>query len=444
MIIIRVGEAMDGKFLDMSLQEVKNQDSLLRGKRLSSHCLQYSSPSHGGWGIVRVGMLVPESVMLFIAPPACGRHGAIAGIQLGFKHRLFYLYLSEVDLVIGEHLELVTQAVAEIMATTAPRPRALTLCISCVDYLLGSDFDSIVKELEAEHGIPVRLSYMNPIAIDGKTPPAPNMQRTIYSFLPKPVAKDKGVNIIGSFVPVTRDSELQEVLARAGWGPLRHIGDYQTLEHFNEMSNSAYNLLIRPEGRLAAAALQEKLGIPFCYAPVAYGLETIAYNYRAIEALLGTALDTEWYRHEALRTIAKARAELGPLRLAVSSTANATPFELSRALTEFGFTVKYIFCDELIAIDEEHLDWMMLHSPDTRVLTNIHPGMPAFRSEVPPVDLAIGLAAGYYCNCKTVPLSLDIQPYGYRGISYLLDCMAEAWETPQDLKALIQKAAIVI
>ena len=36
--------------------------------------LHYSSPGHGDWGVVRIGMLLPESVQLFVCPSACRRH----------------------------------------------------------------------------------------------------------------------------------------------------------------------------------------------------------------------------------------------------------------------------------------------------------------------------------------------------------------------------------
>jgi nitrogenase molybdenum-cofactor synthesis protein NifE len=217
---------MTGDFIDLSLEEARRPDSVLHNKRLTTNCLQYTPPSHGGWGIVRVGMLAPETVMLFIAPPACGRHGAIAGLRLGFKERLFYLYLTETDLVSGTHLETARQAAAEILATVKPRPKALLLCISCVDYLLGSDFEAITAELEAEHGLPVRLSYMNPIAMDGKTPPQLNMQRTIYSFLSQRACHDpqrRSVNLVGNFTPVDGFSELYQVLQRAGCGEVLQL-----------------------------------------------------------------------------------------------------------------------------------------------------------------------------------------------------------------------------
>jgi nitrogenase molybdenum-cofactor synthesis protein NifE len=439
---------MNGEFIDLSLEEARHPDSVLHKKRLTAHCLQYTPPSHGGWGIVRVGMLVPEAVMLFIAPPACGRHGAIAGLQLGFKERLFYLYLSETDLVSGAHLESARQAVAEILTTVKPRPKALLLCISCVDYLLGSDFDAVVAALEAEHGLPVRLSYMNPIAMDGKTPPQLNMQRTIYSFLPQRNCHDPqrhSVNLVGNFTPVDRESEIYEILPRAGYSAVLQLSACKSFDELATLSGSSHNVLIRPEGRLAVEMMREKLGIPFCYVPVAYGLETVFNNYRILEDFLGVTLDTEAYRAEAQAAIRRYCRQLGPLRLAVSAGTNALPFELSRALTEFGFTVAYIFCDELMAADAGHLDWLAENSPETRVLTQIHPGMTDFRVVGHPVDLAIGYTAAYYCQAaRTVPLNMDRQWYGYRGTVGLLQAMVEAWENPRDLQQMIEVAAIVI
>lgn len=43
--------------------------------------LHYTSPGHGGWGIIRVAALIPESYLLFICPSACFRHGALGAIH---------------------------------------------------------------------------------------------------------------------------------------------------------------------------------------------------------------------------------------------------------------------------------------------------------------------------------------------------------------------------
>ena len=59
--------------------------------------LSYSSPAHGGWGMVRVGMSVPESFQIFFSPPACGRHGAVSAVLHKFRNRLAYYFLDEKD-----------------------------------------------------------------------------------------------------------------------------------------------------------------------------------------------------------------------------------------------------------------------------------------------------------------------------------------------------------
>jgi len=122
-------------------------------KIVPSNCLRYCPPSPGGWDITRVGLLVPESVMLLASPACCGRHGAISGIQRGFKNRLFLLQITEVDAVSGDHLTKVRQAGAEILKTAFPQPKALTICVTCIDDLLGSDYAAIARRLEAEYAV---------------------------------------------------------------------------------------------------------------------------------------------------------------------------------------------------------------------------------------------------------------------------------------------------
>ena len=87
--------------------------------------LHYSSPGHGDWGVVRIGMLAPESVQLFICPSACGRHGAIGAMKQGLKDRLFYLYVSQSDIIDG-YDDLIPEAVEEVLEVLEPRPERIT------------------------------------------------------------------------------------------------------------------------------------------------------------------------------------------------------------------------------------------------------------------------------------------------------------------------------
>jgi nitrogenase molybdenum-cofactor synthesis protein NifE len=229
-------------------------------KVLPLNCLKYASPQPGGWCIVRFQLLVPESIVLFVAPSGCGRHGAIAGIHYGYKKRLFNLQVDERDIVTSRHLERIPLAIEEILSDIKVRPKAIFITASCMDDLLGSDYDSIAKHLEIKYGIPVRVGHMDPIAVGGKTPPQLTVQEVAYDFLqPSKEGPVNAVNIIGSVTNIDKRSEFYQVLAEAGLGTCKHIADCKTFEEFQLMSRSAYNLLIKPAGKLAVEQMKKKL-----------------------------------------------------------------------------------------------------------------------------------------------------------------------------------------
>ncbi|MEA1961470.1 MAG: nitrogenase component 1 [Bacillota bacterium] len=436
---------MNSQPYSLAINELGDNDSGTRESILPVSCLHYCPPSVGSWGIIRVGLMVPESVMLFVSPNGCGRHGAIAGKQLGFKKRLFFLHVNEIDLVTGAHVENVYRAVDEIMEQIKPRPKAMLICATCMDDLLGSDYESIAYILERKHGIPIRACHMDPIAMDGKTPPQLTIQRAVYDFLSLAQNKDNAINIIGNFAPVDSGSDLYEIMSAAGIDKVNHVMACAKLEEFYLMSQARLNVLIKPLGRLAAEHMQYKLGIPYCYAPVSYGLESITYNYSILERHLDSKLPIADYLAEAEDTIAYYQAELGHLTVAVGSTANGRPFELSRALIEYGFRVPYIFADDIISIDEEHIEWLKKHAPATRVYTNVHPTMADFLKKGLKVDLAVGMDAGYFCSgARTAVLSLDTQAYGYRAIRTLFSEMLTALNSSQSHREQMYASGMVI
>lgn len=436
---------MNNQPYSLAINELGDNNPTNRDSILPVSCLHYCPPSMGSWGIIRVGLMVPEAVMLFVSPNGCGRHGAIAGKQLGFKKRLFFLHINEIDLVTGQHVENVYQAVDEIMAEIKPRPKAILICATCLDDLLGSDYESIAAILEKKYGIPIRACHMDPIATDTKTPPALTIQRSVYDFLAPTEQKDNAVNIIGNFAPIEADSDFYEIMSAAGIEKVNHVMACTKLEEFQLMSQAKLNVLIKPLGRLAVEHMRKKLGIPYCSAPLAYGLESISNNYNIIENFLDTKLDIAKYRTEAEKTIKYYQNKLGHLTVAVGTTANARPFELSRALIEYGFRVPYIFADDIISIDAEHIEWLKMHAPTTRVYTNVHPTMADFLKKGLKVDLAVGMDAGYFCSgVHTAVLSPDTQAYGYRAIRTLFQEMLAAVNSSQSHREQMYSSGMVI
>ena len=118
---------------------------------LFEESLYYSSPAHGGWGVLKMGQLVPESYQLFVSPAACGRHGALAARMEDRKSRVSYLFLSEDDIVSGGYEDSIIKSAQKLLAHLKRRgkmPKVLMIFVSCIDDLLGTDHDALIMQLE--------------------------------------------------------------------------------------------------------------------------------------------------------------------------------------------------------------------------------------------------------------------------------------------------------
>lgn len=335
--------------------------------------LHYCSPAHGNRGNVRVGMLVPESIQLFAVPFACGRHGAISAIQKGYKDRLFYLYIDQSDIIRG-YDDAIVQAVEQVLSFVERRPRVMLIFVSCLDDLIGTDHEALMDRLSEKYpDIIFRDCHMNPISKGGKMPPPVNIQRRVFGLLSPAAEKDMGVNLVGNLVDIPPECELHQVLRDKGLGPLRHITQYDTFDGFQQMARSQANLVLVPAARYAAEQMNRSLKIPYLYLPVSYRLETIDEQYRQIHQMLlsqrnGDAFDLEIPRMRASQAIEKARSAVGDTPVIVDASATAHPFDLARALMEYGFSVRRIAAQECPACDQDNMRWVMEHHPDVMSL----------------------------------------------------------------------------
>jgi hypothetical protein len=443
---------------ELPISELAASPDRVLGEDASHATLHYCSPAHGGWGVVRVALLVPETHLLFVCPPACGRHGAIAAIEQGYKKKISYLCINDHEIVLGGYEAEIERGVREVMSRIQPRPKALMIFMSCIDDLLGTDHTAALRRMEAEHGVPIRLARMNPISTDTKLPPGIRVQQTMYEFLDPPAARDRGVIILGSYRPPPPGSELATILGLFGFGPLRHPEYCPGFESFRAMSASAAALLLRPEGRAAAEDLEARLGIPVCKSFMSFDKDTVTERYRSLFDFLesleaqekggplsghpsprsdlpgppsapdlpltrqvfryppngadpGPPLPAENPAKPGARAAAAvflaaaqktaearekdARAALGDLRLAVDSTATIAPFNLALALVKAGLNVRLIYANQLPEFERPSLLELARLKGDITVVNPNHARKYGPRSAESPASPLADMAVGF-------------------------------------------------
>jgi hypothetical protein len=448
---------------ELPLAELARAPGRVLGNDAMNATLHFCSPAHGGWGVVRVACMLPEVHLLFVCPEACGRHGAIAAIEQGYRRRITYLCVDEHDIVLDGYEAEIIRAIDDVMLKVKPRPRAVLLFFPCIDDLLGGDHNAAVKKMETKHGVPIRVARMNPIMLDNKMPPMLRVQRALYEFLPEtpPPEKDRGIIILGAFRPPSRDSELAAFLARLGFGPLRHPECCADFGEFTALGQSAAALLIRPEGAAAAEFLTSGRGIPVLPAPVAFDTPAIIACYqRIIDFLAGiggnagpvsAAMIFAESIDETSAKLAQAAALLRGASIALDSTVTASPFSLALALVRGGIRVSRLYANYLPPHEQAAFRELANLDGSIIVANPNHERRHGKRPERPLADIALGFEAGYASAAPlTVPLAFDEQRYGFEGFRILIDALIDAAAkkdtnpSGQDLREQIKSYGLVV
>ncbi|QTQ14578.1 oxidoreductase [Treponema parvum] len=409
-------------------------------------CLHYVSPGHGGWGVIRVAALVPESRMLFISPFACGRHGALGGTLAGVKDRISYLFIDESDIVSGNYEEMIPNAVEELFEFLGERPKVLFYFVSCLDDLLGTDHEAVCALLSEKYpDVHFRSCHMNPFQMDTAIPPMVGLQLNIYSLLPEGRKKNpKQINLLGNNEPVNKSCELFRYAAAQGF-TVKHITDCKTFEEFESFAESCLNIIVTPPAKKAGVELEERLKIPYLIRFVTYDVEEIKDFYLSLFAKLNmTPVDMTSDIEKAENAFKAAKKVIGDFPIAIDFQAIKAPFCLARVLLQHDFNVQLICADQVLEFDKANYEWLGQNYPDLEVMNPLHPDTVKFEYKGRDF-LCIGFDAGYLTGSKHVVDFLDdAGNYGFDGVARLSNLMIKAYEQEADVNKMINDAGLII
>lgn len=386
--------------------------------------LAFNSPGAEGFGVKRAGLAAPGSVMLIVSPGCCGRNTSEISSIPQYRHRFFYYEIQEPELVTGQHLKRIPEAVDEVCRSLPEKPSVVMICATCVDALLGTDFDRVCRAAEARSGVKVRPCYMYALTREGKKPPMVQVRQSLYSLLEPRTRKGADVNLLGFFAPLDDDAELYAYLRGCGVRNIREISRFEDWEAFQQMASANFNLVLNPEARAAADDLSERLGMPYIELSQLYRIDKIHSQYQALASAIGGKIDDAADLAVARQAIETFRAGHPGLRFAVGECLNANPFELSLALTEYGFTVSEIYATAQSGY-YRWIDRLAVLSPETRIYCNQDPSMLFYEAEQQ-VDVTLGKDAAFYHPGKpNLAFNSDRQPFGYEAVQRLFRELGE-------------------
>lgn len=403
-------------------------DELMSSRHMiysSPATLDFNSPGAKGFGVKRAGLAIPGSVMLLVAPGCCGRNTALLN-ELGYNERFFYLLLDDTDIVTGRHLTKIPKACKEVCDSLDYTPTAVMICITCVDALLGTDMERVCRKCEEVTNVPTLPAYMYALTREKRLPPMAGVRKSVYGLLKPQKRRGDLCNILGYFSPLHDDCELYELMKSVGVST-QELARCDTIERYHKLSQANFNLVINPEARYAAQDMEKRLSIPYIEINRFYRIDKIRNQYRLLGQALGVEFDDGRYYDKAKQSIEKFRERFGQLRFAVGECVNADSFELALALTEYGSKVSEIYG----TVGERNFFYIKKLaelSPDTRIFTNLSPTMLNYERRTQ-IDVTIGVDAGYYHpDLPNVMFNDEEQPFGYEGVTLLMEQLSAAAE----------------
>ena len=414
--------------------------------------LAFNSPGAEGFGVKRAALSVPESIELIVSPRCCGHMSTDLPGGRDVNERLFFMELSEIDLVTGRYLKKIPAEVEKAILARIDagftKPKAVLLVFTCVDALLGTDMDVMASACEKKTGVRVVSAPMFALTREGMNPPMVQVRRSIFSLLEKRKRNPHAVNVLGSFGGLDSESmaELHKILATAGITTIRTVADCSSYEEFQKMAEANFNIVIDQEARAAADDMEKRLGIGYIELQRFYGKDRITSQYKAFLKAIGVEDAGVFSDAEGLISHAdcaalasnddsntrvsfenpenlnseNASVDFSGKTFAIGECANAMPVELALALLEYGGKVSEVFCT-LSQRDAWYILQISQRSPETRFYFNQHPSMIGFKTDSD-VDICIGRDACWYYKdepVRKITANRDRQPFGFAAVGEL-------------------------
>ena len=109
-----------------------------------------------------------EVIHILLAPLSCMRHCDFDLKLNGYTQDVYSLFLSEKEIVSGKVADVLKECILDLLKRLNPRPKVITITVTCIDGLIQSDYTAIRKMLMKEYGIRFGVVEMFPILADNK------------------------------------------------------------------------------------------------------------------------------------------------------------------------------------------------------------------------------------------------------------------------------------
>ena len=412
--------------------------------------LEFNSPVHGNWNIVHTGMLMLETIQIYVCADNCMRGVVLTAAEMNAADRFSYVIIEEDDLLNGNLEDITIEGVTDVLKKLERKPKAVLLFTVCLHHFLGCDLKMVYEELDRRFPeIAFVRCYMDPIMQKTGLTPDQKLRKAMYDPLKVQKADPHIVTLLGHNFPLDETSDIKRFLKKCGC-ELREITTCDTWDKYEKLGEANIFLSIYPTAKYGAQTLAKRLGREHIYMPASFNYEEIKQQMELLaEKVISECVKTEkdiwnrdaWFEKEIAaceESVAQAHSIIGDTPIVIDYLMHPRPLGLAKYLLEHGFCVEAVYLDGVSPEEERAFYWLREHAPELELRATIQPKMRLLPRNHEGKVLALGQKAAWFTQS---PYFVNVVEgaglYGFDGIRKMAELMIRAYEEEKEVEDLV-------
>ncbi|TCK92816.1 nitrogenase molybdenum-cofactor synthesis protein NifE [Natranaerovirga hydrolytica] len=352
-----------------TLNEVKkNEDitSLSHAIFPGTHCPLF--------GVAMIASFIEDLVVLVAGTQECTYYvkNFVHNRQKG-KDNFYSVITDKHDITFGAENKL-REVIKEIDETL--NPKGIMVVTTCVLELIGEDVEGLGRVLEEEVNAKILVVPTEHFKCNSHIPGMERSLEKLIGLMEKNRVEEKTVNILGHRQVGIEDTELMQVLAKAGITINSVLPSKCTIEKLKNVSKGALNIVTDFIALPLAKQMKDHFNTPYVYFGKPLSLERIKEKYKAIETILniGILKQLQDKEEELNRLVIETKERLKDKTFIYGNTPMMA-FEVASYLCELGLKPELIQVRELYDNDDLFMEEIKSHryNPYITKIANIAP-----------------------------------------------------------------------
>lgn len=275
---------------------------------------------------------------------------------------LLFLTYSQDDIIFGFH-DKVREAVLEV--DRKYRPQVLFLVTTCLQEIVGEDFDASVEEIQREVKARLLVIHTDNFTCENASPGIENVFLSLSELMVPCEVEEGSVNLLGFMTPNARRTELARLLESAGIKIKNIVPSFCTPEDLSRAPGVSLNIALDHHALKLAEKMKEEFGTEYIYCEKPYHPDSIELWYQKMAEALRIDLDEEIndLKRETEDLITKTKGRFSGKRCALSGQPGRT-LDFASLLVELGIEPEVIMIHHLSREDRRDAQRLLAQGVD--------------------------------------------------------------------------------